>query len=143
MLNVLHADENSESDDWLTAYWTDFRKRFISLLSFQFRSFSPSLSLGILSNKARKIPVQRKIIFLAICLLFYFFFDILGLTRHQLHFYMTTYDIKRLEMYSNNLVDYHLITDLMPSLARTYFLNQMGDVHLSAVQSVSYDESVR
>lgn len=50
---------------------------------------------------------------------------------------MNSYDIKRLEMYSNNLVDYHLITDLMPSLARMYFLNQMDDVHLSAVQSVS------
>lgn len=42
-------------------------------------------------------------------------------------------------MYSNNLVDYHLIVDLMPALARIYFLNQMGDVHMSAVQAVSYN----
>lgn len=41
-------------------------------------------------------------------------------------------------MYSNNLVDYHLIVDLMPALARIFFLNQMGDVHMSAVQSVSH-----
>jgi N-acetyltransferase 10 len=39
-------------------------------------------------------------------------------------------------MYSNNLVDYHLIMDLIPTLAKLYFLNQMGDVHMSAVQSV-------
>lgn len=38
-------------------------------------------------------------------------------------------------MYSNNLVDYHLIMDLLPNLAKIYFLNQMGDVVLSAVQS--------
>lgn len=49
---------------------------------------------------------------------------------------MTTYDVKRLEMYSNNLVDYHLITDLIPTLARLYFTNNLGDVQLSAVQAV-------
>jgi len=52
--------------------------------------------------------------------------------------YLTKYDVKRLEMYSNNLVDYHLIMDLVPALARLYFLNHMGDTHLSAVQSVSF-----
>jgi len=40
-------------------------------------------------------------------------------------------------MYSKNLVDYHLIMDLIPALARLYFLNHMGDTHISAVQSVS------
>lgn len=50
---------------------------------------------------------------------------------------MTSYDMKRLEMYSNNLVDYHLIMDLLPTLARFQFLNLMGDTHLSPVQSVS------
>lgn len=39
-------------------------------------------------------------------------------------------------MYGNNMADYHLIMDLLPSLARTYFLNMMGDTNLSAVQSV-------
>lgn len=61
----------------------------------------------------------------------------LDLTRLELDVYFTTYDVKRLEMYSNNLVDYHLIMDLMPTLSRVYFINQMGDVSLSAVQSVS------
>jgi N-acetyltransferase 10 len=55
----------------------------------------------------------------------------------ELDVYLTKYDVKRLEMYSKNLVDYHLIMDLIPSLARLYFLNHMGDTHLSAVQSVS------
>lgn len=43
-------------------------------------------------------------------------------------------------MYSNNMADYHLIMDLIPSLARLYFLNMMGDTHFSAVQSVRYLE---
>jgi len=59
------------------------------------------------------------------------------LSKTELDAYLTKYDLKRLEMYSKNLVDYHLIMDLIPALARLYFLNRMGDAHLSAVQSVS------
>lgn len=55
----------------------------------------------------------------------------------ELDVYLTKYDVKRLEMYSNNLVDYHLVMDLIPTLAHLYFLNHMGSTHLSAVQSVS------
>ena len=59
------------------------------------------------------------------------------LSKTELDAYLTKYDLKRLEMYSKNLVDYHLIMDLIPALARLHFLNRMGDTHLSAVQSVS------
>ena len=51
--------------------------------------------------------------------------------------YFTKYDVKRLELYAQNMVDYHLIVDLLPSISRLYFLNQM-DVQLSIVQSVSF-----
>jgi len=60
------------------------------------------------------------------------------LSKTELDAYLSKYDLKRLEMYSKNLVDYHLIMDLIPALARLYFLNHMGDTHLSAVQSVSW-----
>lgn len=65
-----------------------------------------------------------------------------GLNKEEMDVLLTTYDIKRLEMYCNNLVDYHLVVDLLPTLARLYFLNKMGDVHLSAVQAVSIYISV-
>nr|XP_022903005.1 RNA cytidine acetyltransferase isoform X1 [Onthophagus taurus] len=114
MLNVVNTTENN--DDWLGAYWIDFRRRFTSLLSYQFRTFSPSLSLSVLNNKSRKTTTRI-------------------MTKTELNIHFTNYDVKRLEMYSNNLVDYHLIVDLMPALAKIYFLNQMGDVNMSAVQS--------
>ncbi|XP_063910172.1 RNA cytidine acetyltransferase isoform X2 [Zophobas morio] len=114
MLNVLNNDDNN--DDWLLAYWTDFRKRFINLLSFQFSKFSPALALSVLTNKTRIISAR-------------------SLSRAELEIHLTSYDIKRLEMYSNNLVDYHLITDLVPTLSKLYFMNQMGDMQMSAVQS--------
>lgn len=39
-------------------------------------------------------------------------------------------------MYSRNMVDYHLIMDMVPTIARMFFLSQMGDICLSAAQSV-------
>lgn len=59
MLNVINSEE-SQKEDWLMAYWVDFRKRFISLLGYQFRTFSPALSLGVLTNRSRKISSRGK-----------------------------------------------------------------------------------
>ena len=58
------------------------------------------------------------------------------LSSQGLDQYLTRYDVKRLELYSQNMVDYHLIMDLVPLIARMYFLDQIN-VHLSAIQSVS------
>lgn len=38
---------------------------------------------------------------------------------------LTPYDMKRLESYANSLVDYHLVLDLAPALARLYFLRRL------------------
>lgn len=61
MLNVINNEE-SRKEDWLMAYWVDFRKRFVSLLGYQFRTFSPALSLGVLTNKSRKVPSRGELI---------------------------------------------------------------------------------
>lgn len=115
MLNVLNPNDD-EKNEWLSAYLIDFRRRLLSLLSYQFRSFKPALALGLLLNKSMKAKSRN-------------------LSKTELDVYVTKYDIKRLEMYSNNLVDYHLIVDLIPIISRIYFLNQMGDTQVSAVQS--------
>jgi len=56
----------------------------------------------------------------------------------ELPVWLTKYDLKRLDMYSSQLADFHLIMDLMPALSRLYFLDKLGDTHLSAVQAVSF-----
>ena len=43
------------------------------------------------------------------------------------------YDLRRLESYTRNLVDYHMILDLIPSLARFYYLNRLP-VDLTVIQ---------
>ncbi|KFP04347.1 N-acetyltransferase 10, partial [Calypte anna] len=107
-------------EPWLTAFWKDFRRRFLSLLSYQFSTFSPSLALNILQNKNIKQPPQPPI------------------SRAELESVFIPYDLKRLEMYSRNMVDYHLIMDMVPTIARMFFLNQMGDISLSAAQSALF-----
>ncbi|KAJ7422622.1 N-acetyltransferase 10-like protein [Willisornis vidua] len=41
-------------------------------------------------------------------------------------------------MYSRNMVDYHLIMDLVPAMARLFFLHQLGDMSLSAAQAALF-----
>ena len=49
---------------------------------------------------------------------------------------LTPFDLKRLDSYANNLLDYHVILDLLPIVAALYFEKRLGpEVHLSAVQS--------
>ncbi|GAB1518176.1 N-acetyltransferase 10 [Rhizoctonia solani] len=58
----------------------------------------------------------------------------IGLT--ELNFLLTPFDLKRLEAYSNSLIDYHVVLDLLPTLATLYFGKRLGpDVKLNAIQS--------
>ncbi|KAM4618691.1 RNA cytidine acetyltransferase isoform 1-T2 [Polymixia lowei] len=115
MLKELNTDETTVQGHWLSAFWTDFRRRFISLLSYQFSSFKPSMALNILQNKNSKE-------------------DMTTLNTSELATHFSPYDLKRLELYSRSMVDYHLIMDLVPDIARLFFLKQLGDVSLSTAQ---------
>ncbi|KAK3608505.1 hypothetical protein CHS0354_010355 [Potamilus streckersoni] len=117
MLKVLRETDHVEGEtEWLEAFWKDFRRRFISLLSYQFRTFKCALSLNILQHKLFKTSEKERI------------------SRKEVEMMITKYDVKRLELYSQNMVDYHLIMDLVPIISRMFFLDQL-DIHLSAVQS--------
>lgn len=67
MLCKINAEENN--DKWLEAYWSDFRRRFLSLLSYSFNTYTPSLSLSILINKTISLKSVSKYIIL---LLYYY-----------------------------------------------------------------------
>jgi N-acetyltransferase 10 len=43
----------------------------------------------------------------------------------ELSYLLTPHDLKRLELYARNMVDYHLIADLLPTLSRLYFLGRL------------------
>lgn len=48
--------------------------------------------------------------------------------------HITKYDLKRLELYCSNVADYHLIMDLMPTLAKLFFLDHFGHIKCTAIQ---------
>ncbi|XP_073977279.1 RNA cytidine acetyltransferase l(1)G0020 isoform X2 [Rhodnius prolixus] len=112
MLKSLSENENAF---WLKQYWMDFRRRFISLLSYQFRVFSTSLALGVIINKHEEESSN--------CL-----------KKEELDSHITKYDLKRLELYCSNVADYHLIMDLMPTLAKLFFLDHFGHIKCTAIQ---------
>ncbi|CAG8782172.1 33159_t:CDS:2, partial [Racocetra persica] len=56
-------------------------------------------------------------------------------TKDILDSQFSVYDLKRLESYSNNMLDYHVIMDLVPAIAYLYFEKRFGvNVVLSGVQ---------
>lgn len=56
------------------------------------------------------------------------------LTPAEIRFFLSRDDLARLASYAHNLVDYHMILDLLPQLARLYFDRRLGGVSLSALQ---------
>ena len=108
------------SNNWLSEFWLDFRRRIVSLLSYQFSKFGAAFALNILHNTNVKIESKQT----------------QELSKEELELHLTLYDLKRLELYSQNLVDYHLIVDLLPTIAKLYFLYKFGpQMHLSHIQN--------
>ena len=107
MLKLLSHAESS----WLPMFWSDFRKRFVNLLGFDFKRFSPATALGIITNKLKSSETHTK------------------MPADQLQLLISPYDLKRLELYGSNMADYHLIMDLMPNLAKIYFLYEVENLN--------------
>jgi len=115
MIMLYQSPETQEiamscASDWLYQFNEDFRKRFLSLLSYDFKDLACETSLLIASVKVAehlKNATERP-----------------SMTRDELDNVLSIHDIKRLESYANSLVDYHLIIDLFPILAKQYFTNR-------------------
>ncbi|OQV16441.1 RNA cytidine acetyltransferase [Hypsibius exemplaris] len=119
MLKTFTRDEQTSSSSWLREFFIDFRRRFISLLAYHFKSYAPHLALNIIQNY-KTVPAE-----------------VLHspINGTELQLFVTKYDLRRLDTYSRNMADYHLVTDLLPVLSRLLFMGQLGEFHLSAVQT--------
>lgn len=119
---MLRALTSSSSDPaWLGAFACDFRKRFLSLLSFQFRSFPSVLALSI--NESANAGGKLDSASLP-----------QPLTKKELDQLFSPFDLKRLDSYANNMLDYHVILDMIPQIALLYFTGRL--VHSVAVTGV-------
>ena len=110
MVRTLEQTSLRYDPQWLTSFFADFRQRFLSLLGFQFRDFSPALSLSVLESSQNNLASNPK-----------------PLTVSEVGQIFSAYDLKRLSSYANNMLDYHVITDMLPLLGRLIFLNRFAN----------------
>ncbi|GMM34457.1 ribosome biosynthesis protein [Saccharomycopsis crataegensis] len=119
MINVL----NDRNDKWLKEFSKDFHQRFLALLSYNFQKFTAVQALNIIENTKAVNQGESS--------------NTSGpLTKSELDFYFTPFDLKRLQSYANNLLDYHVILDLLPKISGLYFTGKLDSfLNLSSVQS--------
>ncbi|UPX11715.1 N-acetyltransferase 10 [Ascochyta rabiei] len=120
---MLRSLETTSSDgSWVAAFAKDFQKRFLSLLSYQFRSFPSVTSLSIEESASlgAKLDVELQAT---------------PITKAELDALFSPFDLKRLDSYANNMLDYHVILDMLPSIATLYFTGRLkSHVKMSGVQ---------
>ncbi len=126
-------------DAWLPAFAADTHRRIISLLSGPFNNMNLKLATSILqefdcSSNNRQDFISNEDVNKAIQRRSGSSSSQIGVS--ELNYFLTPHDLKRIELYGRNLCDHHLVSDLLPSLARLYFSGRMGkSFHLSSLQS--------
>ena len=130
------------SEGWLNGFVEDYRARMLSLLAYSFRSLRTSLALSLVdpSQSLTALPAGQG--------------EATGsdevvtgpqhpsssrelLTAQELtSVHLSHHDLKRLELYSRNMVDHHMIMDTVPIIARLFFLGRLApSVRLSNLQA--------
>jgi N-acetyltransferase 10 len=115
LLTPIAQSERTTSHEWLTAYFTDFRRRILKLFGKSFNKFTTGLALSLLDNRNVKVsdtPLNQSVI--------------------DAHF--LPHDVQRLEAYIKNQVEYRLVLDLILDLGLLYFQSKMGGVNIDNLQ---------
>lgn len=125
VLKPLNNDEieASESAQWgfFGPFYQDFRLRFIRLLGISFHGMEYKLAMSVLDPKINFTEVDPSE-------------DSIVEFLNAIRYLMSAHDMKRLEAYADNLVDFHMILDLVPLLAQLYFMEKLP-VTLSYAQA--------
>jgi N-acetyltransferase 10 len=99
-------------------------------LSFEFRKFPSVLSLSVIeaANAGSKhnpvVTPRTNSVEISLTT---------ALAKPDLSTILSPFDLKRLESYANNMLDYHVILDLLPMVADLYFSDRLK-ISLSGVQ---------
>ena len=96
----------------------------MALLAYDsFKKFDSSTALSVIeATTSRSSPSAQNAVHRQI-------------TVDELNSLISPFDMKRLNSYADNMIEYHVILDLVPILAGLYFAKRLGqDCTLSAVQ---------
>ncbi|XP_068320333.1 RNA cytidine acetyltransferase 1-like [Pyrus communis] len=110
VLKSLKNDELETSD--FRPFYLDFRRRFLRLLGYSFRTMDYRLAMSILDPKINYKDVEPKSSTAD------------GFLR-SITDLLSPYDMKRLEAYTSSLADFHMILDLVPTLSHLYFQEKL------------------
>jgi N-acetyltransferase 10 len=127
MIRTLPNRTKVDSNKWIESFVHDTRRRFVTLLGGSFRDMEIRQAVSVLDNLNVKESTSRRTDEKSIR----------KLSADELDYYMTPHDLKRLELYGRNLCDHHIIADLIPTIARLYYLGKFdsNQLALSSVQS--------
>lgn len=116
------SDSDEEpSATWLPVYWREFRRRIVNLLSFDFSSFPAQMALSLLQLKNKHVEKQMKR---------------LVIERSELAIHLSNTDLRRMSQYGRNMVDSHIITDILPIVAKLNFEQRLPqELKLAVTQS--------
>ncbi|KAK8061780.1 nucleolar ATPase Kre33 [Apiospora phragmitis] len=119
---MLRTLENADDRTWLGAFAKDFQNRFMTLLSYNFRTFPSVLSLVIDESATAGAQQDPSIV-------------PRPFTKSDLDIHLSPFDLKRLDSYASGLLDWHVIMDLLPTIATLYFTGRIkSHVNLGGVQ---------
>lgn len=131
MIKPINVEEGEDVQEksWVSSYYTDFKKRMLNLLGYEFRALPCSMAFQFIGDKNQNQGVTDAIEDQSI---------ISKINRQDLETHVSLFDLRRLDSYCKNMVDFHLILDLVPTLAKLLFTKNVlpkGSINLSFVQS--------
>ena len=147
-LNCQGLGIDAPASGWLEQYKIDYRRRLVSLMGFSFSaieaplaialldpdrcftSFSSASSGGGVDGADEDASSSSSLESNKTC-----FYGAAPLTSSELlSVHLSLHDMKRLELYSRNMVDHHMILDTLPTLAHLYFLGRIPQIRVSYAQ---------
>lgn len=121
-------------EKWLNQFVDDYRHRMVNLLSFTFKELEIPLALSLidpdrtLTTSTGQTSAETPSYFKPVT------------TNELLSTHLSMHDIKRLELYSRNMVDHHMIMDMIPILAQLLFMGRFNNSLATGVKAVNANE---
>lgn len=102
---------------WLSEFYADFRRRVMRLAGKAFSPFTTSLVLSLLDNNTVKAEAAGKLE-----------------SRADIDHSLLPHEIRRIDSYTRNQVEFRLILDLTYDIAFMYFQDKFPQLSLDAIQ---------
>lgn len=102
---------------WLSEFYSDFRRRILRLVGKSFTPFTTSMVLSLLDNNTVKAESGTKLA-----------------TRADIEGTLLPHELRRIDSYTRNQVEFRLILDLTYDIAFMFFQDKFPAINLDAIQ---------